>query len=182
MRAALAAVADDGDLLALDQIEIGVAIVIDTHGYVSFLVDCQSERIFGRLPAAPKRVKNWSTARLASRSISAAESFSGSPSSSRICTSRPTSPKKVRNAVFGVVEGEQPGRPARLEQRLQPLADREAAVGEHDLAEIALARAGMATATRLSAIEVRLEMTFSQLAAKPSRLSRNAAASSFWRS
>ena len=37
MRPALAAVADDGDLLALDQIEIGVAIVIDTHVYVSFL-------------------------------------------------------------------------------------------------------------------------------------------------
>ena len=31
MRPALAAIADDGDLLALDQIEIGVAIVIDTH-------------------------------------------------------------------------------------------------------------------------------------------------------
>ena len=58
MRPALAAVADDGDLLALDEIEIGVAIVIDTHGYVSFLVDCQMERIFGRLPATSKRVKN----------------------------------------------------------------------------------------------------------------------------
>ena len=28
----LAAVADDGNLLALDQIDVGVAIVIDTHG------------------------------------------------------------------------------------------------------------------------------------------------------
>ena len=145
MRAALAAVADDGDLLALDEIEIGIAIVIDTHGYVSFLVDCQMERIFGRLPAAPKRVKNCSTARLASRAISAAESFSGSPSSSRICTSRPTRPKKVRKAVFGVVEGEQPRLAPGLEQRLQPLADGEAAIVEHDRAEIALARAGMAT-------------------------------------
>ena len=31
MRAALAAIADDGDLLALDEIEIGIAIVIDAH-------------------------------------------------------------------------------------------------------------------------------------------------------
>jgi hypothetical protein len=31
MRPALAAIADDGDLLALDQIEIGITIVIDTH-------------------------------------------------------------------------------------------------------------------------------------------------------
>ena len=29
---ALAAIADDGDLLALDQIDIGIAIVIDPHG------------------------------------------------------------------------------------------------------------------------------------------------------
>ena len=29
---ALAAVADHGDLLALDQIEIGVGIVVDAHG------------------------------------------------------------------------------------------------------------------------------------------------------
>jgi hypothetical protein len=31
VRVALAAVADDGDRLALDQVQIGVAIVIDTH-------------------------------------------------------------------------------------------------------------------------------------------------------
>jgi hypothetical protein len=36
MRPALAAIADDSDLLALDQIEIGVTIVIDTHFGVSF--------------------------------------------------------------------------------------------------------------------------------------------------
>jgi hypothetical protein len=29
---ALAAVADDGDLLALDQVQVGVAIVVNTHG------------------------------------------------------------------------------------------------------------------------------------------------------
>jgi hypothetical protein len=29
---ALAAIADDGDLLALDQVQVGVAIVINTHG------------------------------------------------------------------------------------------------------------------------------------------------------
>ena len=32
MGVALAAVADDGDLLALDQVQVGVAIVINTHG------------------------------------------------------------------------------------------------------------------------------------------------------
>ena len=31
MRVALAAIADDGDLLALDQIEIGIPIVINAH-------------------------------------------------------------------------------------------------------------------------------------------------------
>jgi hypothetical protein len=31
MRVTLAAIADDGDLLALDQIEIGIPIVIDAH-------------------------------------------------------------------------------------------------------------------------------------------------------
>ena len=31
MRVALAAVADDRDLLALDEIEVGIAIVIDAH-------------------------------------------------------------------------------------------------------------------------------------------------------
>src|SRR5919201_638051 len=29
----LAAIADDGDLLALDQVDVGVAIVINAHGY-----------------------------------------------------------------------------------------------------------------------------------------------------
>jgi hypothetical protein len=32
MGVALAAVADDGDLLALDQVQVGVAIVVNTHG------------------------------------------------------------------------------------------------------------------------------------------------------
>jgi hypothetical protein len=34
---ALAAIADDGDLLALDQVQVGVAIVINTHGRSSWL-------------------------------------------------------------------------------------------------------------------------------------------------
>ena len=33
---ALAAVADDGDLLALDQVQVGVAVVINAHGSKSF--------------------------------------------------------------------------------------------------------------------------------------------------
>jgi hypothetical protein len=32
---ALAAVADDGDLLALDQVQVGVAIVINTHVFLT---------------------------------------------------------------------------------------------------------------------------------------------------
>jgi hypothetical protein len=32
MGVALAAIADDSDFLALDQVEVGVAIVINTHG------------------------------------------------------------------------------------------------------------------------------------------------------
>src|SRR3974390_2405480 len=32
MGMALAAIADDGDLLALDQVQVGVAIVVNTHG------------------------------------------------------------------------------------------------------------------------------------------------------
>jgi hypothetical protein len=31
MGVALAAIADDGDLLALDQVQVGVAIVVNTH-------------------------------------------------------------------------------------------------------------------------------------------------------
>ena len=34
---ALAAVADDGDLLALDQVQVGVAIVVNTHGLNPYL-------------------------------------------------------------------------------------------------------------------------------------------------
>ena len=34
---ALAAIADDGDLLALDQVQVGVAIVVNTH--IGFLFD-----------------------------------------------------------------------------------------------------------------------------------------------
>ena len=35
MGMALAAVADDGDLLALDQVQVGVAIVVNTHVLIS---------------------------------------------------------------------------------------------------------------------------------------------------
>jgi hypothetical protein len=37
MGMALAAIADDADLLALDQVQVGVAIVINTHGRSSWL-------------------------------------------------------------------------------------------------------------------------------------------------
>ena len=43
MGVALAAVADDGDLLALDQVQVGVAIVVNTH------VLTLTELFFGRL-------------------------------------------------------------------------------------------------------------------------------------
>jgi hypothetical protein len=32
MRPALAAIADDGDLLRLDEVQIGIPIIVDTHG------------------------------------------------------------------------------------------------------------------------------------------------------
>ena len=38
MGVALAAVADDGDLLALDQVQVGVAVVVNTHGLSPLLV------------------------------------------------------------------------------------------------------------------------------------------------
>jgi hypothetical protein len=37
MGVALAAIADDGDLLALDQVQIGVAIVVNAHLSLSLL-------------------------------------------------------------------------------------------------------------------------------------------------
>jgi hypothetical protein len=37
MGMALATVADDRDLLGLDEIQIGIPIVIDTHGFAPFL-------------------------------------------------------------------------------------------------------------------------------------------------
>jgi hypothetical protein len=37
MGVALAAIADDGDLLALDQVQVGVAIVVNSHG--RFLIE-----------------------------------------------------------------------------------------------------------------------------------------------
>jgi hypothetical protein len=43
---ALAAIADDDDLLALDQVQVGVAIVINTHCRSSWLAG-RSARIVG---------------------------------------------------------------------------------------------------------------------------------------
>ncbi len=40
MRVPLAAIADDGDLLALDQIEIGIPIVIDAHANFPYPTVC----------------------------------------------------------------------------------------------------------------------------------------------
>src|SRR6185437_11390551 len=37
MGMALAAIADDGDLLALDQVQVGVAVVVNAHGFGPFL-------------------------------------------------------------------------------------------------------------------------------------------------
>ena len=68
MRPALAAIADDGDLLALDQIEIGVAIVIDAH-VVSFLVECQIGRPCGRRLRSVKSERTAASPALASRAI-----------------------------------------------------------------------------------------------------------------
>jgi hypothetical protein len=46
---ALAAIADDADLLALDQVQVGVAIVINSHGYflssATIFQSCPFERV-----------------------------------------------------------------------------------------------------------------------------------------
>src|SRR5690606_12319080 len=53
MRVALAAVADDGDLLALDQILVGVAIVINLHVFLPYLSSVTPGLIRG--PAKQRR-------------------------------------------------------------------------------------------------------------------------------
>ena len=57
---ALAAVADDGNLLALDQVHVGVAIVINTHGHWPFSLDvpalpCGAALLFNTLGTARDR-------------------------------------------------------------------------------------------------------------------------------
>ena len=44
MGVALAAVADDGDLLALDQVQVGVAVVVNTHVFSPLLAQSASSR------------------------------------------------------------------------------------------------------------------------------------------
>ena len=69
-------------------------------------------------------------------------------------------PEEGAERLLGIVEGEQPGRPAGLEQRLQPLADGEAAIGQHDRRrDCSCPSRHATTATRFSAIEVSLEIT-----------------------
>src|SRR5690606_5002874 len=53
-------------------------------------------------------------------------------------------PEEGAKRVFRVVEDKQACRPARLEQRLQPLADGETAIVKNDPAEIAFAGSGVA--------------------------------------
>ncbi len=141
------------------------------------------ERFFGRLCGAEKReelIDGAASRRARSRRRKAA---ARSPSRSRICTSRPTSPKK---------RAERRLRHRRRRAARPPCPPRAAASAArrwrsgHWRARcrprLLLPEAAWLTATRLSAIEVRLEMTFSQLAAKASRLSRRASASRCWRS
>src|SRR4249919_2012563 len=58
MRVALAAIADDGDLLSLDQIEIGIPIVIDAHELFPCPTCCNP--MIRRVCAAP--LANWQVA------------------------------------------------------------------------------------------------------------------------
>ena len=92
---------------------------------------------------------------------------SRSPSSSRICTSRPTRPKKVRKAASVSSKASSPAsRPAsstgfsRSPMAKRPLASTIAAE------IVSWPTPACATATRLSAIDVSVEITLSQLAAK----------------
>src|SRR6476659_3664664 len=52
VRVALASIADDGDLLAFDQVQVGVAIVVDTHGTWSSWSSFGYRLEFRRLPVA----------------------------------------------------------------------------------------------------------------------------------
>jgi hypothetical protein len=45
----LAAIADDGDLLALDQVDVGITIVVDAHGCVSLVANCGGHHPAGDL-------------------------------------------------------------------------------------------------------------------------------------
>ena len=44
MRMALAAIADDGDLLALDEIDVGITVVINTHEHSLLEPDARGDR------------------------------------------------------------------------------------------------------------------------------------------
>src|SRR5690606_9932597 len=195
MRPALAAIADDGNLLALAEVEIGVAIVIDTHfRFPSFRLNldslnvvvlpgpCHKARILGPADAGfvPWSARNCRVARLASCRIVAAVIFMSSPRSRRICTSRPTRPKKVRNASSASSKARSPAlRPASSTGfNRSPIAKRPLA--RTISPRLLLPEPAWATATRLSAIDVSEEITSSQATAKLSRLSRSAATLRCW--
>jgi hypothetical protein len=71
---ALAAIADDADLLALDQVQVGVAIVINTHGRSSWLGG-RSARIimFSGCSAAPAYWFGWRFPALSSPFLTSGE-------------------------------------------------------------------------------------------------------------
>src|SRR5262249_52090340 len=78
---ALAAVSDDGDLFALDQVQVGVAIVVNTHG-------TRSSRSFVR-PIVIRYVGNYPAPVLLGRNGSWGKSFRYFVSRCRLSCSRP---------------------------------------------------------------------------------------------
>ena len=174
MGAALAAIADDGDLLGLDEVEIGITIVIDAHRFVSFVASrfaavrphslrmAAAALVRGRLRALPRRGRRTVRSRdAASRAISAGVGASASPSRRRICTSRTTRPKKVAKASSASSKAIRPAVAPRLDHRPKAAAHGGGPVLQDDGAEVPMPpprrgrHSASPTASRFSATEVR---------------------------
>ena len=115
----------------------------------------QSERIFGRPVPAPKRVKKLVVGVPGVALDRGGAQLQRSPSSKPDLHVATDQPEEGAERVFGIVESEQPGRPARFEQRLQPLADaRSGRCPARWRRDCSCRSPAWLTATRFSAIEV----------------------------
>ncbi|SJM35764.1 conserved hypothetical protein [Mesorhizobium delmotii] len=140
VRPALAAIADDGDLLALDQVEIGVAIVIDTH--FSFLPVLNSEALRpGFCSIKSEKLLRRPDGIAADSRLSQFQPVAEQQANLHVTGDQP---EKGAECRFGIRELEKPGLPAGLQHRLQAPGQREAAVLQDDGAKIVVPRASTA--------------------------------------